>query len=356
MTSTLDNAFSTIVADLLFGQMRESGDAEQALLYRRNIFRTIREYTSVIGNYNRNIESLIQLLQNTSGSANTLENPMNISIPESRGTTNVHGTTNVPRATPPPANTQPTTDDMNIDEPNADSTTTETETPETDTTYFSSTPYDSLREFENITRLWGRPRTTPSRQGSASANLFSQGLSQSLSQSLSQGLSQGLSQSLFPGFTREYTYFFNMPITNTTSEEGLTLEEIRRETLESVYDASYSSSSQCPISFDEFEPGECVLQIRRCGHIFKPEELRRWLTRHTGCPVCRCDLHSVTEDYTNEQPNINSFEIRSSEFPRTPIRASREVVFAENGLNNEDSSAVDYSDLPDLIDPDSENE
>ena len=173
MSSTLDNAFSTIVADLLFGQMRESGDTEQALLYRRNIFRTIREYTSVIGNYNRNIESLIQLLQNTSGSTNTLENPMNISIPESRGTThvhdrpNVHGTTNVSRTTPPTANTQPTTDDMNIDEPNSDSTMTETETPETDTTYFSSTPYDSLREFENITRLWGRPRTTPSRQGTA---------------------------------------------------------------------------------------------------------------------------------------------------------------------------------------------
>ena len=307
MSSTLDNAFSTIVADLLFGQMRESGDTEQALVYRRNIFRTIREYTSVIGNYNRNIESLIQLLQNTSGSTNTLENPMNISIPESRGpnvqgTTHVQGTTNVPRATPPPSYTQPTTDDMNIDEPNADSTTTETETPETDTTYFSSTPYDSLREFENITRLWGRPRTTPSRQGSASANL------------LSQGLSQGLSQSLFPGFTREYTYFFNMPITTTSSEEGLTLEEIRRETLESVYDASSSSISQCPISFDEFEPGECVLQIRRCGHIFKPEELRRWLTRHTGCPVCRCDLQSAPQE----------------------------------------EDETDYSDIPDLIPPDME--
>ena len=313
MTSTLDNAFSTIVADLLFGQMRESGDTEQAVVYRRNIFRTIREYTTVIGNYNRNIESLIQLLQNTSGSTNTLENPMNISIPELRGTnvqgtTHVHDRPNVPRATPPTENTQPTTDDMNIDEPNSDSTTTETETPETDTTYFSSTPYDSLREFENITRLWGRPRTTPSRQGTAS----SQGLSQGLSQSLSQGLSQSLSQGLFPGFTREYTYFFNMPITNTTSEEGLTLEEIRRETLETIYDASSSTISQCPISFDEFEPGECVLQIRRCGHIFKPEELRRWLTRHTGCPVCRCDLQSTQQE----------------------------------------EDETDYSDIPDLISPD----
>jgi hypothetical protein len=178
---------------------------------------------------------------------------------------------------------------MNIDESNEDSTTTETEPPETDTTYFSSTPYDSLREFENITRLWGRPRTTPS--------------------------GQGLSQGLFPGFTREYTYFFNMPLntTRTTSEEGLTLEEIRRETIDTVYDASSSTVSQCPISFDEFEPGECVLQIRRCGHIFKPEELRRWLILHTGCPVCRCDLQSTAP---------------------------------------QDEDETDYSDLPDLIPPD----
>ena len=135
-----------------------------------------------------------------------------------------------------------------------------------------------------------------------------------------------------------------MPITNTTSEEGLTLEEIRRETIDAVYDASSSSISQCPISFDEFEPGECVLQIRRCGHIFKPEELRRWLTRHTGCPVCRCDLHSVTGDYTNEQLNRNSGQHSSSEFPRSL------------SVTNEDHDEIDYSDLPELIDPDSDNE
>ena len=68
-----------MIADLLFGQLRQSEQSDnEQVVFRRNIFRTIREYTNVIGNYNRNIESLIQLLQNTpdsihSANRNTLE-------------------------------------------------------------------------------------------------------------------------------------------------------------------------------------------------------------------------------------------------------------------------------------------
>jgi hypothetical protein len=271
MTSTLDNTFSTLVADLLFGQQRQSEhtDPEQ-LVYRRNLFRTIREYTTVIGNYNRNIESLIRLLQNTSPSnTNTLEsvveNPPysnNAMETDDTQTNHIHTTTN---ANPPRRAT------------NTNQTNTET-----DTTYFSSSPYDSFRELNNITRLWGRPRHIPT---DASSNPF----------------------------TREFTYFFNFPLsTSREQSEGLTLEEVHRETSEATYDSSSFSTTQCPISFDEFQSGEPILQIRRCGHIFKPDELRRWLTRHTGCPVCRCDLQTAQQD----------------------------------------EAETDYSDLPDLMSPD----
>jgi hypothetical protein len=178
-------------------------------------------------------------------------------------------------------------------------TLAETNNTETDTTYFSSSPYDSFRELNNITRLWGRPRNITT---DVSSNLF----------------------------TREFTYFLNFPLSASREQsEGLSLEEVQRETSETTYDSSFSTT-QCPISFDEFQSGEPILQIRRCGHIFKPDELRRWLTRHTGCPVCRCDLQSVAEDYTRYATN---------------------QLTQENNTNSDEDDEVDYSDLPDLIDP-----
>ena len=66
-------------------------------------------------------------------------------------------------------------------------------------------------------------------------------------------------------------------------------------------DASYNSlvhsniDTRCPIGLDDFEEGESIKQIVECGHIFKPDHLLTWFTRHTKCPLCRCDLSSNAE-------------------------------------------------------------
>ena len=46
----------------------------------------------------------------------------------------------------------------------------------------------------------------------------------------------------------------------------------------------------CPITLEDFEPGESVIKINVCGHVFREAALRSWFERHRMCPVCRRDI------------------------------------------------------------------
>lgn len=128
-------------------------------------------------------------------------------------------------------------------------------------------------------------------------------------------------------------------------EEGLTEQQIQNVTLNVVFDAcnnslsyhgttpqencqesSFSIPTQCPISLDDFVHGEELLQIRECNHVFKPVELRRWLSNHSKCPVCRCDVTS-NGMYVNLPTNENT-----------------------------ETDDIDYSDMPQLITADDDDE
>ena len=52
----------------------------------------------------------------------------------------------------------------------------------------------------------------------------------------------------------------------------------------------------CPISHENFEDGEQITQIKECGHIFKTDNIKRWLERSSYCPKCRYNI--VTREYT----------------------------------------------------------
>lgn len=72
-----------------------------------------------------------------------------------------------------------------------------------------------------------------------------------------------------------------------------------------AYNAETFSSTQCPISLDDFVENEIVCQIIHCRHIFKQRNIMRWLETHTCCPVCRHDLIE-SEENTNIQSNFNT--------------------------------------------------
>ena len=345
--NTIDSMFSALVAELILGQVGESvaenpsnsppelprtptaqASATQAEYFtvsndRRNIFRTIRDYTSVIENYNRNFGSLIQLLQNES--ANQVSTPEIQGIAESERRSNSEdlqsefttaSPVEFPRTPSASSSATPAEYFTNSDElrslefPRIPSASRpEYFTVRRNTSPFSRNLTTTRGELNNITRLWGRPRHRVATPGLLSS--------------------------------QEYIYLLNLP---TTISPGLTPEEIIQETIDTVYDSSNNRmSSQCPISFDDFQLGESVLQIRRCGHIFKPVELRRWLARRTGCPVCRCNLRPTPNDAL---PNDDEFATAS------PPQLLEELPTLTNddALPNDDSRHNEYSDLPNLDD------
>lgn len=72
---------------------------------------------------------------------------------------------------------------------------------------------------------------------------------------------------------------------------------------------------RCPITWDSFTPGQSVLKINGCGHIFSRDAIIEWFRRRNHCPVCR-SLPVLTEqprNYGNSSASLsNSYNITTS--------------------------------------------
>ncbi len=80
---------------------------------------------------------------------------------------------------------------------------------------------------------------------------------------------------------------------NINAETGLSEENIRRHTTNSVYvPGENGNATICPITLDAFREGDYITKIRTCGHIFKTSAITEWLRRHERCPVCRARVQS----------------------------------------------------------------
>lgn len=79
-----------------------------------------------------------------------------------------------------------------------------------------------------------------------------------------------------------------------------------------IYDNTTFSESRCPISLDDFIPGEEVYRLRTCGHYFKKEPLCEWLMRRRHCPVCRAH---VVRQSDNVDMNLMEYLVRSFIIP-----------------------------------------
>lgn len=123
------------------------------------------------------------------------------------------------------------------------------------------------------------------------------------------------------------------------ARDGLNDTQIQNATIEIIFDPSNTSlPTQCHISLDDFTPGEQLLQIRNCNHVFKPAGLRRWLAQHTRCPVCRCNVtnNTVSESISNPIQSHHPFTNRANVM-QTP----------------QNDPTTDYTDMPELINAES---
>jgi hypothetical protein len=238
----------------------------------------IREYHSNIAQYNRNIDRLIQLLENVIGiSSNT---------PEHRSNTHA-SSTNVPSTS-----------------------RTRTDVSHNEVTDISGNR-ERMRQYNRFRSPLTNYYTNPLRNNTFTNFPYS---------------SIYLNTSRIPTYTTLQS-ILNNSRTNTR-EEGLTEAQIQNATERIIYDESSNDMpTQCHITLDEFIHGEELLQIRQCKHMFKPPGLRRWLSQHSKCPVCRCDV-TLNGIYENT--------------PATPVA-------------DEEEEPGEYDDLPELIDVNEED-
>jgi hypothetical protein len=48
----------------------------------------------------------------------------------------------------------------------------------------------------------------------------------------------------------------------------------------------------CPITLEQVQPGDSIMQINNCRHRFKELALRHWFENRQRCPVCRGSVHA----------------------------------------------------------------
>jgi hypothetical protein len=59
-------------------------------------------------------------------------------------------------------------------------------------------------------------------------------------------------------------------------------------------------NTSCPISLEDFSANDIVVEIRYCGHIFRPQCILNWFRNNCRCPVCRYDIR----EYNSRLPNM----------------------------------------------------
>lgn len=213
---------------------------------------SIREYHTNIAQYNRNIDRMIQLLENVIGiSSNT---------PGHRSNTHASSTNG------------PSTSRIRTDASHNELTDS-SGVFMTDISGNSARTRQYNRFRSPLTNYYTNPLRTNTFTNFPYSSIY-------------------LNTSPILTYNRTFNSILHNSRTNTRDEqEGLTEAQIQNATERVVYDESNNEMpTQCHITLDEFTHGEELLQIRQCKHIFKPPGLRRWLSQHSKCPVCRCDV------------------------------------------------------------------
>jgi len=112
------------------------------------------------------------------------------------------------------------------------------------------------------------------------------------------------------------TYLATLPIHRRRSSEQtvLTNEQITLSTQDIIYN-THLRENRCPISWENFQVGEQVCQIKHCGHIFNKASLINWFSRNTVCPVCRYDITTYREPLVEEP--LEEEELGEEEYSET---------------------------------------
>ena len=108
----------------------------------------------------------------------------------------------------------------------------------------------------------------------------------------------------------QFDFFSPVPVRPTPREIQQATRRVVFRTIEEPVNVV------CPISQENFNPDDEVIQIRHCRHNFTPEHFNTWFSRNVRCPCCRYDIRN---DSSNIEPNAaNTRDAQPSTRPIPP--------------------------------------
>jgi hypothetical protein len=107
-------------------------------------------------------------------------------------------------------------------------------------------------------------------------------------------------------------------------------------------------SESCPISLDNFNQDDMVIQILHCGHLFHQEQFNAWFESSVRCPVCRYDIRNyrplsrrnTPNNINNEQSN-NSNSTTDRHHVNTESTTTSSQPESDAGLNHPNRATFD---------------
>lgn len=99
-----------------------------------------------------------------------------------------------------------------------------------------------------------------------------------------------------------------VPVVMIRRDDGQRLVKWRKDTKPGNYipckmniHSKQANSHTCPICTDSYAPGDTIIRLPLCGHVFHEKCALAWLTKHNSCPYCRKELPTDDDDYERER-------------------------------------------------------
>lgn len=137
----------------------------------------------------------------------------------------------------------------------------------------------------------------------------------------------------------EWANILNTYLNQVEQERRLTNTEITNAVRTFTYSEEQSETlndNRCPISLETFVNGDVLAEIRGCNHIFRRDNLLRWLRRSNCCPICRFNLltqtAAPTSPVTSNRPDISNNIPRDISNNTIPADTSNNINTTPSGF------------------------
>ena len=131
-----------------------------------------------------------------------------------------------------------------------------------------------------------------------------------------------------------------------------TNEEIQTATRRFVYNSEPDLlNRRCPITMEDFQDGDNLIQIIPCGHNFKDEPLINWFQEHVRCPVCRYDIRDYVPNNGDSTSSDDSDIRQENSNPSSPINPRLTRSFSGSGMTTTSSVSSLHPSSPLNINP-----